>query len=41
MVTIHLPHDFKEFLTLLNVYLEVNKKASSRHQDLADLEKLP
>ncbi|MBN1359227.1 MAG: hypothetical protein JW993_01485 [Sedimentisphaerales bacterium] len=46
MATIHLPPDFKEFLRLLNAHislkhLKLNKQASGRHQDLADLEKLP
>jgi len=46
MATIHLPRDFKEFLRLLNTHkveylLKRNKKASGRHQDLADLEHLP
>jgi len=59
MGTTHLPHDFKEFLKLLNAqrvvdvldgvkvslislkHLKANKKASGRHQDLADLENLP
>lgn len=49
MATIHLPPDFREFLRLLNApvklisrdHLKRNKKASGRHQDLADLEHLP
>ena len=49
---IRLPPDFREFLRLLNSHrveylligglddLKVNKKASGRHKDLADLESL-